>query len=71
VPDDPFEQELLADIAEADAFGEDGLAAEWRIELEAYRRARTKALAEGDGSEPASTPEARREALRERGAESP
>jgi len=71
VPDDPFEQELLADIAEADAFGEDGLAAEWRIELDAYRAARTKALAEGAGTGPPSTPEARREALQQRRPESP
>jgi hypothetical protein len=27
---DAFEQELLADIAEAEAIGEQGLAAEWR-----------------------------------------
>jgi hypothetical protein len=70
VPDDPFEQELLADIAEADTFGEDGLAAEWRIELDAYRAAKAKALAEGARPELASTPEARREALQERRRES-
>ena len=70
MPDDPFEQELLADIAEADAFGEDGLAAEWRIELNSYRAARTQA-AERAGPEVASTPEARREALERRRTENP
>lgn len=46
---DEFEQGLLADIAEADAFGEDELAAEWRFELDAYRAAREKAVAAGAG----------------------
>jgi hypothetical protein len=71
MPDDPFEQELLADIAEAETFGEDGLAAEWRIELNAYRAARTQARADSPDQEVFSTPEARREALRGRRPESP
>jgi hypothetical protein len=68
-PDD-FEQELLADIAEADAFGEDELAAEWRFELQAYRAARATALAEG-GTWDGTDPDGRREALRDRRTERP
>jgi hypothetical protein len=41
---DEFEQELLADIAEADAVGDLELAAEWRWELKTYRAARKQAI---------------------------
>jgi hypothetical protein len=41
---DAFEQELLTDIAEAEAFGESELAAEWRLELKSYRAARQQVL---------------------------
>ena len=41
---DAFEQELLTDIAEAEAFGEYELAAEWRLELQSYRAAKEQAL---------------------------
>jgi hypothetical protein len=41
---DAFEQELLSDIAEAEAIGEVDLAAEWRWELKAYRAARKQAI---------------------------
>jgi len=41
---DAFEQELLTDIAEAEALGDEGLAAEWRLELNSYRAAKKQAL---------------------------
>jgi hypothetical protein len=41
---DAFEQELLADIAEAEAIGEHDLAAEWRWELKTYRAAKKQAI---------------------------
>ena len=41
---DAFEQELLADIAEAEAIGEHELAAEWRWELNTYRAAKKQAI---------------------------
>jgi hypothetical protein len=41
---DAFEQELLADIAEAETFGENELAAEWRLELKSYRAAKQQPL---------------------------
>ena len=40
---DAFEQELLTNIAEAEALGEDELAAEWRLELNSYRAAKEQA----------------------------
>jgi hypothetical protein len=43
---DAFEQELLTDIAEAEAIGEVYLAAEWRLELETYRAAKKAAIPE-------------------------
>jgi hypothetical protein len=43
---DAFEQELLTDIAEADVIGQDNLAAEWRLELNAYRAAKKQAILE-------------------------
>ena len=43
---DAFEQELLTDIAEADAIGQDELAAEWRLELNRYRAAKKQAIRE-------------------------
>jgi hypothetical protein len=64
VPDD-FEQELLSDIAEAEAFGENELAAEWRLELKTYRAAKEQSLLDGtpwDGSSAAD----RRDALDKR-----
>ena len=43
---DAFEQELLTDIAEAEAIGQDDLAAEWRLELNTYRAAEKQAILE-------------------------
>ena len=43
---DAFEQELLTDIAEAEAIGQDDLAAEWRLELKTYRAAQKQAVLE-------------------------
>ena len=43
---DAFEQELLTDIAEAEAIGEVDLAAEWRWELKTYRTAQKQAIEE-------------------------
>jgi hypothetical protein len=43
---DAFEQELLTDIAEAEAIGQDDLAAEWRLELNTYRAAQKQAVLE-------------------------
>jgi hypothetical protein len=68
---DDFEQGLLADIAEADTFGEDELAAEWRFELDAYRTARAKAIAEGTGWDMSGRHVSRRHLLRRRHPESP
>lgn len=47
---DAFEQELLTDIAEAEAIGQDDLAAEWRLELNTYRAAEKQAILEERGS---------------------
>jgi hypothetical protein len=67
---DAFEQELLTDIAEAEAIGENGLAAEWRLELKTYRAAKKQAILEeqawGD-----SSAVARRETLGRRGPDQP
>ena len=43
---DAFEQELLTDIAEAEAIGQNELAAEWRLELNTYRAAKKQAILE-------------------------
>ena len=59
---DAFEQELLADIAEAEAIGEVDLAAEWRWELKNYRAARKQAVLD-DPAWDGSSAVARREAL--------
>lgn len=67
---DDFEQELLADIAEADEFGEEELAAEWRFELDAYRTARTKAIDEGAAGDHPREKVSRRHLLRRRRPES-
>jgi hypothetical protein len=67
---DAFEQELLTDIAEAEAIGEVDLAAEWRLELKTYRAARKQAILDeqawGD-----SSAVARREALGRRRSDEP
>jgi len=58
---DAFEQELLTDIAEAEAIGQDELAAEWRLELNTYRAAKKQAILEeqaGGGSSAVARPEA-------------
>jgi hypothetical protein len=62
---DAFEQELLNDIAEAEALGDYELAAEWRLELKSYRAARQQAIQE-DGDRDGSSAVARREALARR-----
>ncbi len=62
---DAFEQELLTDIAEAEALGEEGLAAEWRLELNSYRAAKKQALGQ-DQAWGGSSTVARQEALRKR-----
>jgi hypothetical protein len=67
---DAFEQELLADIAEAESFGESELAAEWRLELNSYRAAKQQALIE-DQAWGRSSADARREALRKRQSDQP
>jgi hypothetical protein len=59
---DAFEQELLTDIAEAEALGEDGLAAEWRLELNSYRAAKKQALLD-DPAWDGSSAVTRRESL--------
>jgi hypothetical protein len=59
---DAFEQELLTDIAEAEAIGQDDLAAEWRLELNTYRAAKKQAILEEQASGHSSAV-ARREAL--------
>ena len=62
---DAFEQELLTDIAEAEAIGQDDLAAEWRLELNTYRAAQNQALREEQAGG-SSSAAARREALGKR-----
>ena len=62
---DAFEQELLTDIAEAEAIGQDDLAAEWRLELNTYRAAQNQALREEQAGG-SSSAVARREALGKR-----
>jgi hypothetical protein len=66
---DAFEQELLTDIAEADATGQDDLAAEWRPELKTYRAGKKQAILEEQAS--GSSAVARREALRKRRSDEP
>ena len=66
---DSFEQELLTDIAEAEAIGEVDLAAEWRLELKTYRGARKQAILEEQGG--GSSAVARREALGKRRSDQP
>ena len=61
---DEFEQELLADIAEAETLSLDELAAEWRLELKTYRAAKKQALRDQAGG--ASSAIVRREALGKR-----
>ena len=67
---DAFEQELLTDIAEAEAIGENELAAEWRLELKTYRAAEKQAILEEQawGGSPAAV---RREALGRRRSDLP
>ena len=67
---DAFEQELLTDIAEAEAIGENELAAEWRLELNTYRAAEKQAILEEQarGGSPAVV---RREALGRRRSDLP
>jgi hypothetical protein len=67
---DAFEQELLTDIAEAEAIGENGLAAEWRLELKTYRAAKKQAILEEQAWGGSSTV-ARREALGRQGSDQP
>ena len=49
---DAFEQELLTDIAEAEAVGDYELAAELRLELDSYRAAKEQALGGRQPDEP-------------------
>lgn len=65
---DAFEQELLTDIAEADAYGESALAAEWQLELRSYRKAKQQAALEAESW---SSSVARREALAKAKADPP
>jgi hypothetical protein len=67
---DAFEQELLADIAQAEAISEDELAAEWRLELKNYRTAKKQAILE-DQPWGGSSAFARREALENRRSDQP
>lgn len=67
---DAFEQDLLTDIAEAESFGENDLAAGWRLELKSYRAAKQQALLE-DQAYGGSSAVARREALRKRQSDQP
>jgi hypothetical protein len=62
---DEFEQELLTDIAEAEAISQDELAAEWRLELKIYRAAKKQAIRE-DKARRGSSAATRREALEKR-----
>lgn len=66
---DEFEQELLADIAEAEAIGEHDLAAEWRWELSTYRAAKKQAIDEQSWA--GSSAVARRETLGKRRPDQP
>lgn len=47
---DNFEHELLTEIAEAETFGDDELAAEWRLELNSYRAAKEQGAFSGETS---------------------
>jgi hypothetical protein len=67
---DAFEQELLTDIAEAEAIGENGLAAEWRLELKTYRAAKKQAILE-EQAWGGSSAVAWRETLGRRGPDKP
>jgi hypothetical protein len=67
---DAFEQELLSDIAEAEAIGQDDLAAEWRLELNTYRAAKKQAILE-EQAWGGSSSVARREALGKRPSDQP
>jgi hypothetical protein len=67
---DAFEQELLTDIAEAEAIGQDDLAAEWRLELNTYRAAEKQAILE-EQALGGSSAVVRRGALRRRRSEQP
>jgi hypothetical protein len=67
---DAFEQELLTDIAEAEAISEDELAAEWRLELKNYRAAKKQAIPE-DQPRGGSSAVARRETLEKRRSDQP
>ena len=66
---DEFEQELLADIAEAEAIGEHVLAAEWRWELNTYRAAKKQAIDEQSWAGTSAV--ARRETLGKRRPDQP
>jgi hypothetical protein len=67
---DAFEQELLTDIAEAEAIGEVDLAAEWRWELKTYRAARKQGSLD-DPARGGGSAVARRQALRKRRSDQP
>jgi hypothetical protein len=67
---DTFEQELLADIAEAEAIGEHDLAPEWRWQLNTYRAAKKQAILEEQAWAGRSAV-ARRETLRKRRSDQP
>jgi hypothetical protein len=67
---DAFEQELLTDIAEAEALSQDDLAAEWRWELNNYRAAKKQAILE-DQAWGGSSAVARRDALGKRRSDQP
>jgi hypothetical protein len=67
---DAFEQELLADIAEAEAIGEHDLAAEWRWELNTYRAAKKQAILDEQAWD-GSSPVVRRETLGKRRSDQP
>ena len=58
----------MTDIAEAEAFGESELAAEWRLELKSYRAAKRHAL-EDDLARGGTAAVSRREALDQRKSE--
>jgi hypothetical protein len=66
---DAFEQELLTDIEEAEALGEEGLAAEWRLELNSYRSARRQA--QEDQGRGGSSSDSRRAVLDNRQSDRP
>jgi hypothetical protein len=67
---DAIEQELLTDIAEADAVGQDVLAAEWRWELNTYRAAKKQAILD-EQAWGGSSPVVRRETLGKRRPDQP